>query len=244
MEEIKLVIFDMGNTLLDFHTDNKSDEEKDEIGLQRLEIFLQEKFDVRIDWRELEKAFMVPWYSDFYIRERDLVELNVRDYLNNALKKYGVILSEIQCLEAMKCFYSTYKEHVIVNSNGEALLKKLKSSGINIGVISNCIVQDDIYKEIFDYVGISGYIDQYVFSYSNNCRKPSLKLYKKMVSNFDIRPEEVLMIGDNLKADIEPAQKLGFRTIWYNPKRKINDLELNIEKEINDFKEVFDMFKE
>lgn len=244
MEEIKLVIFDMGNTLLNFHTDNKSDEEKDEIGLQRLEAFLQEKFDIKIDWRELEKAFMVAWYSDFYIREQDLVELNVDDYLNNALKEYGVILSEIQCLEAMKCFYSDYKEHVIVNSNGQALLKKLKSSGISIGVISNCILQDEIYKEIFQYVGISKYIDQYVFSYSNNCRKPSLKLYKKMVSNFDIRSEEVLMIGDNLKADIEPAQKLGFRTIWYNPKCKRNDLQMNIEKEINDFKELFNIFKE
>lgn len=34
---------------------------------------------------------------------------------------------------------------------------------------------------------------------------------------------EVLMVGDNLKADIGGAEAYGFHTCWYNPRRQVND---------------------
>jgi len=234
----KVILVDMGNTLLDFHSGIHTDDEKDLLGLTKISSYLFKNFQLTISVEELKYNFLDKWYSDFYIREKDLIELDVRKYLNSALKSKSIELSEIDCEKVMKEFYSYYKDEVIVANNTLEFLKYLKRMNKQVGIISNCILYDSIYIDIFKSVNLDRYIDEYFFSYKIYHRKPSKEIYQSALDKFKVLPEETIMIGDSLKADIIGAKKIGIDTVWYNKSNKKNVDNVEFDLEISDFMEL------
>ena len=43
--------------------------------------------------------------------------------------------------------------------------------------------------------------------------KPSAEFYSKAIEKISVSPEKILYIGDSLKLDIDPAIKLGMKTL-------------------------------
>ena len=52
-----------------------------------------------------------------------------------------------------------------------------------------------------------------IISEMENVRKPSIDFYELAVEKLQVAPNEILYIGDSLKLDIIPAQKVGMRTL-------------------------------
>lgn len=48
-----------------------------------------------------------------------------------------------------------------------------------------------------------------------NCRKPDINIYNKLLKTIKAQPEECCFIDDRLK-NLQPATKLGLKTIWFN----------------------------
>ncbi|MBP6528293.1 MAG: HAD family hydrolase, partial [Prevotella sp.] len=46
-------------------------------------------------------------------------------------------------------------------------------------------------------------------------RKPDPRIYKLGVEKLGLQPEEVIVVGDSFYKDIEPANKIGCKTIWF-----------------------------
>ena len=49
-------------------------------------------------------------------------------------------------------------------------------------------------------------------------RKPNPTLFKLGVDALELKPEEVLVVGDSLRKDIEPAEQLGCQVLWLKGK--------------------------
>ena len=49
-------------------------------------------------------------------------------------------------------------------------------------------------------------------------RKPNPTLFRLGVDALELRPEEVLVVGDSLRKDIEPAEQLGCQVLWLKGK--------------------------
>lgn len=45
-------------------------------------------------------------------------------------------------------------------------------------------------------------------------RKPDIRFFRYVLEYFQAEPEEVVMIGDKLIADVFGAQRAGFKTVW------------------------------
>lgn len=207
----KLAIFDMGNTLLDFHAGKHSDEEKDLIGCHNMQNYLQKNHQINISSQRIKTDLIDVWYSDFYKREQ-LIELNVCIYIDQFLKKIGYETIDIDYKALMENFFKPYIDEIVLKEGAMETLRELHDQ-MTIGIISNCTLFDDLFKSAFDSVGLSKYIDHYIFSYSRQIRKPDVRLFNEMIDYFGCKVEEVVMIGDNYKADIVPAQSLGIKTI-------------------------------
>lgn len=214
---IELVIFDMGNTLLNFHA-GQTDDEKDAIGLHRMQHYLESHYDSSISLETLTNDFYKPWLADFHLRETG-IELDVYSYMRKALVSEALMLSDQELLNLMKVFYSPYKESVVIAPWVLPVLQMLKKQGIHMAIASNCILPDEIYIEIFEHLGLASYIDKFVFSYSRCIRKPDHRLFNEILTFFNTKPQRALMVGDSLKADIKPADSLGLKTIWYKMKQ-------------------------
>ncbi len=68
-------------------------------------------------------------------------------------------------------------------------------------------------------VGLSEYIDCLFVSGKIGHAKPSRAFFDACMADLgDLEPEEVMMIGDSISADISGAASYGMQTCWYNHK--------------------------
>lgn len=214
MNNIKIIFFDMGNTLLHFHR-GKSDAEKDIQGLTLLTQYLNKYCDV-ITLEEVKSIFFNNWMSGIENRKVTFKEYPIEDFLNSFLEKYNIKLELNECIEAIHLFYTEYRENVYFENNIYDTLKTLKDMGYKIGVISNTCYYDEVMKECFKKAGIFDLIDCFTFSYSLKCGKPDKEIFKSALLKMNVLPNECIMVGDNLNSDIKPAKELGMNTIWLN----------------------------
>ncbi|WP_238918959.1 hypothetical protein [Clostridium sp. YIM B02555] len=91
MNGIKVIFFDMGNTLLHFHH-CKSDDDKDEQGLTYLTKYLN-RFNSNITIDEVKNGFFKRWMHGIEDRSRTFKEYPIDVFLNGFLAKYNVELN-------------------------------------------------------------------------------------------------------------------------------------------------------
>jgi haloacid dehalogenase superfamily, subfamily IA, variant 1 with third motif having Dx(3-4)D or Dx(3-4)E len=218
MDGIKVIFFDMGNTLLNFHH-GKLDDDKDEQGLIYLTEYLN-KFNSNITIDEVRNGFFKSWVEGIEDRSTTFKEYPIEEFLNKFLAKYNVELNLNECIEAINLFYTEYREHVFYEGNIYDTLKTIKDKGYKIGVISNTCYYDEVMKNCFKKAGIYDLIDNFTFSYSLRISKPNIQIFKIATETMGVSPFESLMVGDNLKSDIQPALDLGMKTIWLNNNNK------------------------
>ena len=95
-------------------------------------------------------------------------------------------------LEILDYLTLKYKLHIITNGFEEVQYKKLKNSGI-VHYFSTVTTSEE--------VGV---------------KKPNSKVFLTALKKANSLPEESVMIGDSLEADILGANNIGMQTIFYN----------------------------
>ncbi|WP_051540501.1 HAD family hydrolase [Clostridium ihumii] len=236
MGDVKVIYFDMGNTLIDFHK-GRSDEEKDKLGIKLLTEYLS-TMNSKITYKDVENKFYVKWNKAFEMRKKTYLEYPIEEYLNSFLNDYEINLSLKQCVEAIKIFYKPYIDDVVTYDNTKEVLKCIRNRGYKIGVISNTAYYDEIMKECFKKLGLYEFIDVFIFSYSLKLGKPKKEIFYKALEKMNITPKEAIMVGDSLKNDMEPAIKVGMKAIWLNIKNKEKEVLNEPYKEVKDLDEI------
>lgn len=70
--------------------------------------------------------------------------------------------------------------------------------------------------------------------------KPNVQFFTHALRQVGARPEECLMVGDNLKADIIGAASAGIDSIYYNPNRR--NYHVPVQREISCLSELKELF--
>lgn len=118
-----------------------------------------------------------------------------------------------------------------ISDNVPKILIDLKSKNYKLGVISN--LPNPLYDILKKY-NLKKYFDVVLYSYELGILKPSLKMFQLMLSKLGLNSDEVIMIGNTLKDDIEAAEKVGIKGILLD--RKNNHP--NYKKRITSLKEL------
>ncbi|WP_282937905.1 HAD-IA family hydrolase [Paenibacillus sp. RC67] len=95
------------------------------------------------------------------------------------------------------------------------MLKRLKSSGIRIGLISNC-TEEEI--RAWERCDLAPYFDEVVFSYETGYAKPDPEIYALACERLQVQPEEAVFVGDGGSRELEGAQACGiraYRAAWF-----------------------------
>lgn len=72
--------------------------------------------------------------------------------------------------------------------------------------------------------GLSSYFKEIIESSAVGVRKPDVEIFKMGIKALKMKPEEVLVVGDSLKKDIEPARSLGCQTLWLRGRKWIDGI--------------------
>jgi putative hydrolase of the HAD superfamily len=80
----------------------------------------------------------------------------------------------------------------------EFVVRTLHERGIGVGVISN--IGWDL-RPVFRAHGLDPYVDAYALSYEHGVQKPDPRLFQVACEALDVDPKDVLMVGDERRAD-------------------------------------------
>jgi putative hydrolase of the HAD superfamily len=98
----------------------------------------------------------------------------------------------------------------IVSKNSVKVLQKLAGS-FPLALVSNFYGN---LTTVLSEFGLSTYFRSVVESAIVHVRKPDPAIFDRAVKTLDMKPQEVVVIGDSYSKDIVPAHALGCRTIW------------------------------
>ena len=192
MNNIKAVLFDLDNTILDrvstfkkfvnafVNTYFQHIEEKTYI-IKRI-IYLDQ--DGYKDKNELFSELLeeLPWYS-----KPEMIEL----------------------LNYYKVYYVT---NATLMEDAEEIIHYVRQK-YKIGLITNGrnVIQ---YGKI-DQLGIRDDFDLIIVSEEAGIKKPNVKIFEKAIEKLELRADECIYIGDHPINDIEGAGRAGMETIWF-----------------------------
>jgi putative hydrolase of the HAD superfamily len=124
----------------------------------------------------------------------------------------GAVPSE--CMPAL--FDDLYERFVssrawTVVPGARAALERLRALGLRLGILSNW---DSRLEPTLEGLELRHLFDYFVASHSVGREKPHTAMFEHALGICGEPAARVLHVGDSLEADILPARRLGFRTLW------------------------------
>lgn len=111
-------------------------------------------------------------------------------------------------------FRENFHESAILVDGAKDLLEYLRSK-YKVYVASNASMHQQTNR--MKRAELDGYIDGYFVSEEIGFPKPQKEFFDACFKALpDVKPQDVVMIGDSLSADIKGACEYGLKTIWYN----------------------------
>lgn len=98
----------------------------------------------------------------------------------------------------------------------EALLEQLHNEGCALHLLTNGFREVQEIK--LAHSGLSRYFDRFFSPEDSGYKKPHAGAYNHILEHIWARPDECLMIGDDLHADVVGAQQAGLDAVYFNPK--------------------------
>ncbi len=94
-------------------------------------------------------------------------------------------------------------------------LKKLKDADIKLILISNSPPPS---KKAFKALDLPRFFDKTVFSCEIGVMKPDKRIFERAIKHLNVKPEEIVMVGDSLEKDVAGATSAGLNAILLDRK--------------------------
>ncbi|MBZ0305595.1 MAG: HAD-IA family hydrolase, partial [Anaerolineae bacterium] len=112
-------------------------------------------------------------------------------------------------------------------------LPVLRSYGLTFGIVTNAF-QPMVLRDVeLSTAGIMEFFE-------DTCRisaadigylKPHVRIFEAALHQLQARPEEVVFIGDSLRADIAGAQAAGMKAIWRKTENRISEFDSRVDRD-------------
>jgi HAD superfamily hydrolase (TIGR01549 family) len=207
--EIRAVLFDLGDTLLEFGKVNKT--KAFLAGAKSTYAFLQDHGQPvsRFAWYFLRNLVRLRTkYLISSLTRRDFDSLLV---LQTVGAKQGVKLSLEQWEQFAWLWYEPLGRCARIEEGLGETLDTLKRMGLKLGIVSNTFVNRASLERQLRELGLLDLFCVQLYSYELHVRKPSLEIFQIAAGKIEERTENILFVGDRIDNDIRPALESGMR---------------------------------
>lgn len=210
-------VFDLYGTLVDIHT-----KEWDSEVWEKLALFygyygalytpgeLEESYQAIIKGRESVKKSELeaqPQYA-----HEAFPEIQIEKVFGELFEKKGVQADEALSIHAGQFFRVLSTEYVRLYEGVPEMLQAIHAKGKNVYLLSNA---QRIFTEYeMKLLDISKYFDGILISSEYGTRKPDIRFYEILLSKYDLKPEDCIMIGNDVANDIHGAKAVGMDTYY------------------------------
>jgi putative hydrolase of the HAD superfamily len=208
---IKAVLFDMGNTLLEFET---------EPWPVLAERALRAVYDALA---EIDSKLSLPPFPKFTARFQEIVraeesrgpgrEVPLSTSLGRLLDALGANAHRARIPDLMIRHYEPVVAQVSIYPDALQTLVRLRSNGMQVGLVSNTLWPKEFHLRDLARYEILHLFDSMVFSSELGYAKPHPTIFRHCLADLGVEPEEAVFVGDRFDADVEGAQKVGMRAV-------------------------------
>jgi putative hydrolase of the HAD superfamily len=208
---LKAVLFDWGDTLMDFRYDEELVETAFRAGLATLERDdIAPAADITAHFRErFEPLFWAPGTIE---------EIEYPGLIREALSHFEVEVSDEELARFLEAEHAAWAPARVLGATTHALLDSLRERGLRLGLVSNAFDPGWLLQRDLADMGLSDRLDVAVFSSEVGKRKPHPEIFERALDALGVQPEEALFVGDRLYEDVRGAGELGMTTVqalWF-----------------------------
>jgi len=209
MDEIKAVLFDLGDTLVNFGK------------LSTTRMVLQ---GARSSYDYLKgQGQPVRSFAGYFFRY--LVRLRIRYFLSEYRGKDFdslALLEETGRQEGLTCsraewerviwhWYEPLSKLAQLECDLAETLTDLQAMGLKLGIVSNTFVNRASLERHLEQLGIRDFFPLRLYSYEVGLRKPDRRIFRIAAERVDEAPSDILFVGDRIDKDIVPALDIGMK---------------------------------
>lgn len=204
-----LLIFERAQ--MDLHIDMDADEFRD-----RIRTALRSRMIRHMDFAYNETIGIDP--LDYLLMEEPYEEERLELFKNGVYDDVKDILGETTKEEFFAAFLKRRFDYTEAIDGMLELIKDLKAAGHKLGVITDGI--SEIQHRKAQTLGLDALMDHVFASGDFGYGKPDTKFFFGAMKAAGVRPEESIMIGNNIDSDVFGALASGMRAIYFGAKPK------------------------
>ena len=212
--EIKAVLFDLGETLLDFGK------------VKTTRLFRQ---GARLSYDFLKSCGQPVGNFEYYCW-RNLIALRFRHLISNITKndinssallrgigtRKGIKLDAEQWRDFAWLWYEPLSKIATTEPGIKetlAAVRAVREPPLQLGILSNTFVNSYSLEKHLKQLGLLDFFTVRMYSYEFDFRKPDTRIFKIAAERIGERAENIMYVGDRIDKDIIPALKIGFKPV-------------------------------
>lgn len=211
---IQAIFFDLGNTLI-------YDKKPWKPFLVRADAAMRVELE-RAGYPLGERPYGdFPTLFDLYYHRRQGTyhEETTRQLLRDLFNAQNISAPDAVLRAATRALYAVTQQNWYGEADAVPTLQSLKDSGYRLGLLSNA-ADDDNVQTLVDKAGLRSFFEFILSSAACQVRKPARRIFRIALEHFDLPPEQTMMVGDTLEADVYGANQLGIYSVWITRRAK------------------------
>ena len=209
---IRAVMFDLGNTLMHAVAPDMWPEVIHR-GNQALMDYLC-NLDILTECDTFTVEFNQRLHQYYAERDKQMIETSTFLVLKELLADKGYAdVSDRVIRESLDEHYAVTQKNWKLEKDTVTCLEALQQGNYKMGIISNAGDDRDV-QQLVKRFGIDSYFELILTSAACGYRKPHQRIFELALEYFNVRAEEVAMVGDTLNADILGANQMDMYSIW------------------------------
>jgi len=211
---IKAVTFDLWETLI-FERDGANARRTESRcrhlanALNRLGVDIQPQ-QLTPAFEELISKLLKIWDTNIDVSHVDQLQLIIRIATN------GTVTLKQEWINTLTQAYTAplFEVPPYLNPDARPILQQLKNQDKPIGLICNTGLTPGIgLRKFLENQGVAQYFDTMTFTDEAKIRKPDPKIFHLTAQKLNVKPNEAIHVGDNVRTDVSGANGAGFKAI-------------------------------
>ena len=229
------VLFDWGDTLMQFAYDEALVEAGHRAGLATLD---------RDELPEVERvaAHFRERYEPFFWTPGTVEELEYPGLVRQLLGDFGIEVSDEELTGFLEAEHAAWDPARQLAAHTHALLEALRGRGLKLGLVSNAFDPGWLLHRDLEQMGLAERLDFSVFSSEVGKRKPHPAIFERALEALTVTAEDTVFVGDRLYEDVRGAAELGMTTVqalWFrvdeHPEGGVPDFEAFTQMDVLNF---------
>ena len=210
-KKIKAVLFDLGETLLNFGKVKTGPifSQSCRLTYEYLKSCNQSLGNYRLYcWRNLLAIRLKYLMSNITGRDFNSLEL-----LKKINERKGVKLDQQQWRQLGWLWYEPLSKLAQIEPDLHQTLTRLKQMQLKLGILSNTFISASSLEKHLGQLGILDFFAIKLYSYEFDFRKPDPRIFEAAAQRVGHNFSNIVFVGDRIDKDIIPAIKLGMHVV-------------------------------